>query len=246
MSSEACRWLLEGPLPVRGVCDMCVAYSEELQGLLLHEFRCPSKRLVIAEVPGCSQVVFGTDDGYIFVWDAVTNQRVMLMGHMRHHMWISTIAAITDSLLAVGDWAGNVRILERAKDHTRSLHVLGGHTNCINVFTVLPDGRLVSGSEDDTMRVWDVRRGACTCVLEGHTGAVRVLTLLPKAKLASGSADHTVRVWDTSTWACLWSLVGHQNGVCSVVPCLRVRLRPGHPMALCARGTSPWVCAFGL
>jgi len=39
---------------------------------------------------------------------------------------------------------------------------------------VFPDGRLVvSGSEDSTLKVWDVATGECVATLEGHLGDVR-------------------------------------------------------------------------
>ena len=39
----------------------------------------------------------------------------------------------------------------------------------------LSDGRIVSGSWDNTIRVWNSATGACITVLEGHTG-VRLLS----------------------------------------------------------------------
>ena len=35
---------------------------------------------------------------------------------------------------------------------------------------ILSDGRIVSGSQDKTLRVWDLNTGACDVVLKGHKG----------------------------------------------------------------------------
>ena len=39
---------------------------------------------------------------------------------------------------------------------------------------MFPDGRrVVSGSEDNTLKVWDVATGECVATLEGHSSTVR-------------------------------------------------------------------------
>jgi WD40 repeat protein len=45
----------------------------------------------------------------------------------------------------------------------------------------LADGRVVSGSRDRTLRVWDSVSGECTLQLGGHTGAVRCVVHLATA-----------------------------------------------------------------
>jgi WD40 repeat protein len=80
------------------------------------------------------------------------------------------------------------------------------------------DGRAaVSGSDDRTVRVWDLYQGRCTAVLEGHTGGVRGVALSADGRAAvSGSADQTVRVWDLAGGRCTAVLEGHTGPVFDV------------------------------
>ncbi len=34
---------------------------------------------------------------------------------------------------------------------------------------VMPDGRVISGSSDNTLKVWDISRGECIQTLKGHS-----------------------------------------------------------------------------
>ena len=55
---------------------------------------------------------------------------------------------------------------------------------------------LVSGSDDETCRVWDLYSHTCACVLEGHhTNKVSALAVTKSNRLVTGSQDTTVKVW---------------------------------------------------
>ena len=82
--------------------------------------------------------------------------------------------------------------------------VIRGHTDRVVALAALVDGRLLSGSHDRTVKVWEeralsVRGGAdtdtCAATLVGHTGWVMALAVLPDRSVLSGSYDGTVRVW---------------------------------------------------
>ena len=98
----------------------------------------------------------------------------------------------------------------------RSVFESEGHTEKIRTLTVLPDGRVVSGASDNTLRVWDAATGHCLQTLKGHTESVICATFLKDGRVISGSLDQTLRVWDTATGQCLRILKGHEKSVLCV------------------------------
>jgi WD40 repeat protein len=109
---------------------------------------------------------------------------------------------------------------------------LKGHHNSISCCTLLPNGRLISGSHDKTLRIWNVQtgqqsnpKGKCELILEGHTDAVFCCTILPDGRIVSGSYDGTLKIWNSQTGNCELSLKGYfEDSVnrsinfCSVLP----------------------------
>ena len=81
----------------------------------------------------------------------------------------------------------------------RRFRNLTGHEG--DVLSVALDGqRIVSGSSDNTIKVWDLETGALLHTLTGHEGSV-LSVALDGQRIVSGSQDNTVKVWDLETGA---------------------------------------------
>lgn len=101
-----------------------------------------------------------------------------------------------------------------------------GHRDQVHCVAYLGKHRLASGSQDKTVRVWDLVRKSTLKVLEGHSGGVLAVCPIGENLLASGSKDKTARVWDVCTGVLLQTLSGHTSYVKNVLP-LRFPSRGG-------------------
>jgi WD40 repeat protein/serine/threonine protein kinase len=95
---------------------------------------------------------------------------------------------------------------------------LVGHSGWIGAVALTADGRLaVSGSRDDTARIWETSSGRCMHILEGHGSRVSAVALTPDGRFAiTGSYDSTARLWGIADGRCLHTLAGHTKPVTCV------------------------------
>ncbi|KKR67263.1 MAG: NWD2 protein [Candidatus Uhrbacteria bacterium GW2011_GWE2_40_58] len=93
-----------------------------------------------------------------------------------------------------------------------------GHTNWVFSVAISSDKKwIVSGSEDCTIKVWNVKTEECMRTLEGHRNRVYSVVFSPDGKwIVSGSYDKTIKIWNGETGECVRTLKGHGRYVRSV------------------------------
>jgi WD40 repeat protein len=112
-----------------------------------------------------------------------------------------------------------VMISQRADGWNTGSMIYEGHEDSVTSVVFSPDGQLIaSGSDDKTVRVWNVATGSQQHKLTGHENWVTSVVFSPDGQLiASGSDDKTVRVWNVATGSQQHKLTGHEHSVTSVV-----------------------------
>jgi WD40 repeat protein len=109
-------------------------------------------------------------------------------------------------------------ISERDHGWQAEMSILYGHIGDVYSVAFSSDGsRIVSGSKDHTVRVWDAVSGTIKHILEGHTESVSSVAFSSDSLwIVSGSWDKTLRIWNAVSGTNQHTLEGHTHIVTSV------------------------------
>eukprot|EP00750_Incisomonas_marina_P006432 INCI14550.2.p1 GENE.INCI14550.2~~INCI14550.2.p1 ORF type:complete len:1278 (-),score=175.31 INCI14550.2:2597-6430(-) len=146
----------------------------------------------------------GSADGCVRRWDLNKGVRVHIFAG-RGGSVTSLAAAPKGQRVVSGSADGCARVWSAVRTGTRTQRdlltrsdlVLAGHRGEVTAVCVTSDGTcVVTGSRDNTARLWSMRTGAQLYVFEAHTGAVRAVDVSTNGEiLATGSEDCTARLW---------------------------------------------------
>ena len=92
---------------------------------------------------------------------------------------------------------------------------LHGHAGRIDGLRLLSDGRLLTWSEDRTLRIWQLESGESD-ILQGHEHGVSTASEVPGEYVVSGSYDHMLRVWPLNLRLSPMVLHGHTGVVSGI------------------------------
>ncbi|MBA2747736.1 MAG: protein kinase [Tatlockia sp.] len=92
-----------------------------------------------------------------------------------------------------------------------------GHAGAVNTVVVSPNGKtIISGSDDNTLRIWDLNSQKLLRTLKGHTDWVYAVAISADSQtIVSGSKDKTLKLW-RSSGQLTRTLTGHTSYINSV------------------------------
>lgn len=159
-----------------------------------------------------TKLASGSEDGTVRQWNVATGNQLSML---RRDDWVFSVAfAPGEAMVAFGSADKSVYLWHDLDPNSKLLN-LAGHRAAVYSVAVNSAGKLIaSGSEDRTIRLWELETGVELAVLQGHSKPVQSVEFNPDGTvLASGSEDHTIRLWDVKTGQELTVLHGHRKRV---------------------------------
>jgi WD40 repeat protein len=185
------------------------------------------------------KIVSGSTDKTLRIWNADTGKcELILKGH---NSGVCCCFILSDERIVSGYDDGTIKIWDV---HTKpkvsymscmscmpcvSCVTLKGHTDRITYISELSDNRIVSGSNDDTIKIWNAKTEKCDITLNCHRRLFgsfykfnkhyddnNCIAILLNDSVVSAASDNRLKIWNTQTGQCERILEGHADSVTCV------------------------------
>jgi F-box and WD-40 domain protein CDC4 len=138
--------------------------------------------------------------------------------------WQTQIGLLTNGFAGLATYSGNDMAKDMYRQHSvvqsswmnpnvRPRHIsFQGHGRNVVTCLQFDSDRIITGSDDSTVNIYETCTGRLAHTLRGHKGGVWALQYLDHI-LVSGSTDRTVRVWDIERAECTHIFYGHTSSI---------------------------------
>ena len=191
-----------------GTWDGQLILCDTKSGKTLREFSEHRETITaLAFDPSGTYLASGSADDRMIIWDAANGADLLTM-HQGNEYDVSAIAFSPDGdKVASGDGENQIKVWDAGTGEV--IETLDAHSEPVTCLAFDARGRLISGSWDDTLRLW---RDGEDLTLSGHEADITALAV-HHDQIVSASEDKTLKVWNLDTGKLEHTHRGHADTI---------------------------------
>ena len=91
--------------------------------------------------------------------------------------------------------------------------ILKGHTESVTCVSRYKNNKLLTGSFDESIRIWDFKNKTSVEIPKADYRYVRCVKFLKNGQVISGGYDSQIKIWDMHHKQCISVLTGHTENI---------------------------------
>jgi len=175
----------------------------------------PDSRFISFNHDG-TQFISGGSNNSIKLWDTTTGREIRTFTSDSRS--ILNAKFISSNRIISSSYEGVIEIWDFDSTGIRVSRTFSGHRGAVYSLVINQNRtQFISGSADNTIKLWNISTGREIRTFSGHTDYIRSLAFSPDGtQFISGSIDNTIKLWNISTGREIRTFSGHIAEVSSV------------------------------
>eukprot|EP00268_Persea_americana_P043064 TRINITY_DN43165_c0_g1_i2.p1 TRINITY_DN43165_c0_g1~~TRINITY_DN43165_c0_g1_i2.p1 ORF type:complete len:510 (-),score=82.75 TRINITY_DN43165_c0_g1_i2:524-2053(-) len=206
---------------VDGVVRQCEAGAESvIESTVPSEY----KHNFHAHEGGCGSLLFeynssrlfsGGQDQTVRVWDTNTGSLISTLHGLQGSVLDLAVSHDNRSLFAASS-SNNLYVWDIGSGQVR--HTLTGHTDKVSAVDAskVSSHLVVSAAYDQTMKVWDPKRGYCINTIMSPSNCNTLCISMDGLTLCTGHIDGNLRLWDVQMGRLISEVAAHSHAITSI------------------------------